>query len=67
LNMNFVILDHPRSQLCGSITLSSRTDNDEMIIPSNVETWSLSTSDAGTTWRLWGCEMLFSLFFSCIF
>ena len=22
LNMNFVILDHPRSQLCGSITLS---------------------------------------------
>ena len=22
LNMNFVILDHPRSQLCGSITMS---------------------------------------------
>jgi len=22
LNMNFVILDHPRSHLCGSITLS---------------------------------------------
>jgi len=22
LNLNFVILDHPRNQLCGSITLS---------------------------------------------